>query len=82
MKAIKNYKLSVMRWIGKNDSISCLRFLQLYCRAEIGIVIVILQKKKRLSITEEWRKEEKIREKQTKSKCKVQEIKTKEQCNM
>ena len=61
MKAIKNYKLSVMRWIGKNDSISCLRFLQLYCRAEIGTTI--LQKKKRLSITEEWRKEEKIREK-------------------
>lgn len=45
MKAIKNYKLSVMRWIGKNGSISCLRFLQLYCRAEIGTTI--LQKKKK-----------------------------------
>lgn len=62
MKAIKNYKLSVMRWIGKNGSISCLRFLQLYCRAEIGTTI-LQKKKKRLSITEEWRKEEKIREK-------------------
>ena len=45
MKAIKKYKLSVMRWIGNNDSISCLRFLQLYCTAEIGTTI--LQKKKK-----------------------------------
>lgn len=46
MKAIKKYKLSVMRWIGNNDSISCLRFLQLYCTAEIGTTI--LQKKKKI----------------------------------
>ena len=62
MKAIKKYKLSVMRWIGNNDSISCLRFLQLYCTAEIGTTI-LQKKKKRLSITEEWREEEKIRDK-------------------
>lgn len=61
MKAIKNYKLSVMRWIGKNGSISCLRFLQLYCRAEIGTTI--LQKKKKKKI-EYYRGVEKRRENQ------------------
>ena len=40
MKAVKKYKLSGTRWIGKNDSTYYLRFLQLYCIAETGTTIV------------------------------------------
>ena len=61
MKAVKKYKLSGTMWTGKNDSTSYLRFLQLYCIAEIGTTIV--QKKIFfLSISEEWGKEEKTRD--------------------